>query len=328
MRFDRPMVSTTGKKRIEKSTRTPAEPREKAVASQLARNHFSPGTCSTKDLDTAIGKSKDTCLATVSAEAKEPAVTQMTCNFVSSKVCNPMDAHVTLIKLGNPLPKDDSSKQNQYKNSSRAFVEAEEPHAVQQTSNSIVTEACSSINESAVVSKSDAVGSNVNTDGVKHMEEDNRICGGGEETVATLLTQNSILSETCSLMDVDVIISKSNDIDSKVNTNNKKHTLYSNKVCDGQKEETVVVPSTCTHMPPETCSSKDKHTTRNDPNVNGPARSDIAKVSVSPLGTQRGKTDFSPCKEKPLEKRFKLDSGSSIGEKESFEHEKPEAGKV
>jgi hypothetical protein len=332
MRFDRPMVNTTGKKHTEKSTRTSVEPREKSVASQISCNHFSPETCS-KDQDTAIGKSKDISLTgkstTVSVEVKEPAVTQVRCNLVSSKACDPADVPVTLVKFSNALPTDDNPMQNQYKNSSRVLVKAEKSHAIQHTSNSIVIEAGSSKNKSAVVCKSDNVGSNVTTNGAKHMEEENIICQGGEETV-TLLTQNSILSETCSLMDIDVVISKSYDVDSKIDSHGKKRTLYSNTVCEGQKGEAVVNPSTCNHIPPETCSSKEKHTTRHNPNVNGPAQSEIAKVSVSPLQTQRCKTDFSPCKDKPVEKRFKLDSGSSltIREKEFFEHEQPKTSKV
>lgn len=188
----------------------------------------------------------------------------------------------------------------------------DELQATQHTSNSIFTDACSSIDENAVVTKSDDAGSNGDTNGVKHIEEENGICGG-EETVATLVTQNSVLSKKCSLMDVDVdaVISKPNDGDSKVNTNGMKHT---------QQKEAVVTPSTCNCITPETCSSKDKHTTQGD----------FVKVSISPVRTQRGKTDYSPCKEKSLEKRFEIDSGSSITSrgKESFEEEKPEAGKV
>lgn len=188
----------------------------------------------------------------------------------------------------------------------------DELQATRHTSNSIFTDACSSIDENAVVTKSDDAGSNGDTNGVKHIEEENGICGG-EETVATLVTQNSVLSKKCSLMDVDVdaVISKPNDVDSKVNTNGMKHT---------QQKEAVVTPSTCNCITPETCSSKDKHTTQGD----------FVKVSISPVRTQRGKTDYSPCKEKSLEKRFEIDSGSSITSrgKESFEEEKPEAGKV
>lgn len=120
-------------------------------------------------------------------------------------------------------------------------------------------------------------------------------------------------------MDVDVVINKSNDVECKVDTIGMKHARYSDIVCEGQ-EKAVVTSFTCNRILPETCSSKDNNTTRHNPSV--------AKVSISPLRTQRGKSDFSPCKEKSLEKRFKLDSGSSLATKESFEDEKPEAGKV